>query len=125
MAAVRVDAERSGIAAEVFARETGAVLDVEAGALVVLQARRGTVQARPGVVANELRLIGGTEDRSRGRVAKDVVIRLPHGARLTSHQPQTTHDDHQRSDLTQTQHCFSCWRPAITGVSSSDAAACL
>ena len=124
MSAVGVDAERSGIAAEVFARETGAVLDVEAGALVVLQARRGTVQARPGVVANELRLIGGTEDRSLGRVAKHVVIRLPHGARLTSHQPQTTHDDHQRSDLTQTQHCFCCW-PAITGVSSSDAAACL
>ena len=105
MAAVWVDGERSRIAAEMLAREAGAVLDVEAGALVVLQARRGTVQARSGVVANQLRLIGGTDDRSLGRVAKHVVISLPHGARLTLYQPQTTHDDHQ-SDLRQKIHCY-------------------
>ena len=48
MAAVRVDAERNGIAFEMFARERRAgaadVLIVETGALIVLQAHGGTVK---------------------------------------------------------------------------------
>ena len=63
MATIRVDGELNRIASEVLA-DSGRFLVVEIQALIAPQARWWTMQKWPGVGANQLRLISGTQDRS-------------------------------------------------------------
>jgi len=63
MATIRVNGKLKRIATEVLA-DSGRFLVVEIQALVASQARWWTVQKWPGVGANQLRVIRGTQNPS-------------------------------------------------------------
>ena len=79
------------------------ILEVETGALVVLQACRWTVKAWSDVSENLLWLIGRTQDWSRRRVAKYIIVSHSDGAWLTLYQAQTGNQQCSWDVI----HCFT------------------